>query len=347
MKRGLFSAVVGLLVSAATPIMAQQVVGDLHGELPEGLTCSSCHTTDAWVPMRQDPAFNHAIDAGFSLEGRHTDATCVRCHTALVFDEVFAQPDDCAGCHIDVHQGSLTRPCAACHTTESFTDLAPGIIHPADFPLEGAHLQTSCESCHTDDLSGAFTPLDRECATCHMDEYLAVPLVDHEQLGFSTDCTECHSALSFRDVPFDHFTISGGFELTGAHASTDCTSCHSLPAGGVPTNPTGPEDCVACHLSDYQAEHAGAGFPTDCRACHQDTTWSGASFDHAFEIFSGPHRQEWNACSDCHTVPGDFSTFSCFACHTRPDMDDKHREESGYAYDSVTCLSCHPTGRQD
>ena len=38
---------------------------------------------------------------------------------------------------------------------------------------------------------------------------------------------------------------------------------------------------------------------------------------------------------------------SCFDCHSQQDMDDKHREESGYAYDSPTCLSCHPTGRAE
>lgn len=255
-----------------------------------------------------------------------------------------------------------------------------------------------------------------------MRDYVASALVDHQQLGFSTDCTECHSSLDFRDVAFDHFTISGGFELVGQHAGIECTSCHSLPGGGLPVVPSGPEDCIACHLSDYEEEHAGSGFPTDCLSCHtpdtwddaefdhaqttgfelipnhdqldcfschvgstsqtlwnpsgpqdcytchitdyqdqhtgsgfstdctvchETTTWSGATFNHSFPIYSGPHREgeAWNDCADCHTVPGDFQVFSCFQCHGQNQMDDKHSEVSGYAYDSPTCLSCHPTGR--
>jgi hypothetical protein len=402
------------------PLAAQEPIGNPHGELREGLTCLSCHTTEAWAPLRSDLKFDHADDGGYALDGRHADATCEGCHTDLVFDQATADLGDCSSCHVDVHQGTATRTCTSCHTTESFLGFPLGIVHPADFPLEGAHLQTSCESCHTDDFGGAFTPVDRECATCHFNDYASAFLVDHQALGFSTDCTECHTSVDFRDVLFDHFTISGGFELNGQHSAIECTECHSLPGGGLPTipagaedcvachledyqeehggsgfptdclachtsddwddaefdhasvtgfalipshdmllcvechvgstsqtffNPTGPEDCVACHLEDYQEEHGGSGFPTDCLACHTPDDWDDAEFDHAFQIFNGPHAQEWNDCADCHTTPGDFVSFSCFGCHGQTQMDDEHSEEPGYAYDSPTCLSCHPTGR--
>jgi hypothetical protein len=178
-----------------------------------------------------------------------------------------------------------------------------------------------------------------------MDEYLTPELVDHSALGFSLDCTECHSPLAFRDVAFDHFTISSGFELNGAHAQVECTSCHSGPGGSVPEGPVDPVDCVACHIDDYQDEHAGSDFPTDCLFCHNDATWDGANFDHTFEIFRGAHSEEWDLCQDCHVTPDDFSDFYCLDCHLRPKMDDKHKEEPGYLYDSMTCVSCHPTGK--
>ena len=335
------------LVLATTSSAAAQQTGNPHGTLPDGLACTGCHTTDAWSPLRSDLAFDHA-ETGFALEGRHADATCAGCHQGLQFDAMSAPPGECASCHLDVHEGAITRSCSSCHTTESFQDVDAAVVHAADFPLEGAHLQTSCESCHTDDLGGAFRALDTECGTCHMRDYVSSTLVDHQALGFSMTCEECHSTLDFRDVAFDHFTISGGFELVGRHASIECTTCHRGPGGDVPYTATDADDCVACHRSDYDAEHGGSGFPMDCLACHTPFTWDGASFDHTFPIFSGPHAfGRWDSCADCHTVPNDFDTFSCFACHRQTQMDDKHQNQSGYLYDSPTCLSCHPTGRHD
>jgi hypothetical protein len=420
MSRGGWARALLLLAALATPaaVTAQETASP-HGALPEGLSCSSCHSTEGWSPLRADLEFEHGRDADDVLDGRHAAASCTGCHESLVFSVAPASADGCAGCHVDVHVGTASRPCAACHTTTSFTDMPPGVVHPADFPLVGAHLQTTCEGCHVDDLGGAFSPLDTECASCHMGEYLAAPLIDHQALGFSTDCTECHSFLDFRDVPFDHLELSGGFELVGAHAGVECTSCHSLPGGGVPTAPAGPGDCIACHLDDYQHEHGGSGFPTDClqchsvfdweaaefdhaattgfelipghdllciechvgstaqtihapqgpedcyachtldydsehagtgfstdcRECHGTTTWEGASFDHDFPIRTGPHAG--GDCVDCHLLPGDFDAFSCVTCHehAQTDMDEKHRQEAGYVYESGACLSCHPDGR--
>lgn len=337
---------VGLALAGPEAASAQAVASP-HGDLPDELSCTGCHTTEGWSPLRRDLAFDHT-DTGFRLEGRHGDVSCVRCHTSLDFGRAsVAEPGDCASCHLDVHEGTIVRTCASCHTTESFSALDYGLVHPADFPLEGAHLQTSCESCHTDDLGGAFRPVDTDCATCHLGDYLTVPLVDHQRLGFSTTCNECHSSLDFRDVAFDHFVFSGGFELVGRHAGIECTACHSGPGGALPFAPASPDDCVSCHRSDYDREHGSSGFPTDCLACHNPFEWDGASFDHSFPIFSGAHAGEWDGCSDCHQVPGDFGSFTCLTCHRQGQMDDTHSGERGYAYDSPTCLSCHPTGRGD
>jgi len=339
---------VGLLAALMLPHVpaasAQQAVGNPHGDLPEGVTCTSCHTTEGWTPLRRDVQFDHA-QTGFPLDGRHSDATCARCHAGLVFDQIDVQPGDCGSCHVDVHEGSIARPCESCHTTTSFSDLDPAAVHPADFPLEGAHLQTSCESCHTNDLGGAYRPLNRECVTCHMADYASSTLVDHRALGFSTTCTECHSVLGFRDVAFDHFELSGGFELIGAHMSIDCTSCHNGPSGGVTTSPRDAQDCVACHSNDYDREHQGTGFPTDCVFCHNPFRWDDANFDHSFPIFSGSHAGRWDTCADCHEVPGDFGAFTCITCHQQSETDSHHRDVRNYSYDSQSCLSCHPTGR--
>jgi hypothetical protein len=337
-------AALGIALAHA-PALSAQAVASPHGTLPSELACTSCHATDRWSPLRRDLAYDHA-ESGFPLDGRHEDVTCRSCHAELDFGRSSPESGDCASCHHDVHEGTIARACASCHSTESFARLDFGLVHPADFPLEGAHLQTSCESCHANDLGGAYRALDTDCASCHLGEYLTAPLVDHQQLGFSTSCDECHSALDFRDVAFDHFVVSLGFELIGRHAGIECMACHDGPGGSVQWLPASADDCVACHRSDYDREHRGSSFPTDCLECHNPFEWGGASFDHFFEIFSGPHGGEWSTCSDCHEVPGDFASFTCLGCHEQTKMDDKHSGESGYAYDSPTCLSCHPTGRK-
>jgi hypothetical protein len=159
------------LCASFTPsvVTGQEATRSPHGTLPEGLACLDCHSTEAWAPLAEEPSFDHDEYGDFPLDGRHADVSCASCHQGLRFDRISGDRDDCAGCHQDVHQGTITRSCSACHTTASFTELDFGLVHPADFPLEGAHLQTSCESCHTDDLGGAYAPLDRECATCHLD----------------------------------------------------------------------------------------------------------------------------------------------------------------------------------
>jgi hypothetical protein len=344
MMRGRRTILTVLIVLAyASPLVAQQA-SNPHGTLPDGLACTACHTTQSWTPLRRDPTFDHSA-TGFALDGQHAEVSCVNCH-GLTFDQVDAQPGDCGSCHVDVHRGTITAPCVGCHTTTSFADLDRGVVHPANFPLEGAHLQISCENCHVDDLGGAYRALDSDCTSCHLSDFTSVPLVDHQALGFSTDCTECHSTIDFRDVVFDHVAMSDGFELLGGHAGIECTACHNGPDGSVTYGPSSADDCYSCHVDDYNGEHGGAGFPTDCVVCHDTYGWDRVSFvNHTFQIFSGAHGGRWNTCADCHTVPDDFDTFSCFGCHSQGNMDDHHREVSGYAYDSPTCLNCHPTGR--
>ncbi len=341
---------VGLLLAVPSPGAGQVApTTQPHGTLPEGLSCMDCHSTEAWSPLREDASFDHGRDTGYSLEGRHDEVGCASCHASLSFDVGPTDPSDCASCHVDVHMGTTVRSCASCHTTASFQVLDPGIVHPADFPLEGAHFQTSCESCHVNDLRGAFTPLDRECASCHMGDYQMTPLVDHQALGFSTECTDCHSMLDFRDVAFDHFEISGGFELLGRHAGIECVSCHTGPGGAIPQIPAGPEDCVTCHLPDYQDEHGGSGFPTTCIMCHNMNDWDDATFEHAAATgFALPPDHQDLACADCHVGSSAETLYQpagpddCYACH-QMDYDDVHAG-TGFPTD---CSACHRTNTWD
>ncbi|HMR42759.1 MAG TPA: hypothetical protein PKC40_02955, partial [Saprospiraceae bacterium] len=108
------------------------------------------------------------------------------------------------------------------------------------------------------------------------------------------------------------------------------------------------------HSADYNQtndpDHASEGYPTNCETCHNENAWTPSSFDHDaqyFPIYSRKHKDEWNQCVECHTIPGNFMTFSCIDCHEHDDpadLADEHDGVPGYQYSSPACYSCHPTG---
>ncbi len=337
-----------ILALSAGPAAAQAPQSP-HGELT-GVACESCHTDDGWTPVKSPMDFDHDESTAFPLTGRHDESDCATCHISLRFDEPGAAGAECTSCHIDVHRGSLGADCAACHDTESFTQIPTGDAHlRTSFPLTGAHLQLSCESCHFDEVGGQFAPLDTDCASCHESDYRNAQLVDHVANAYPLDCLECHTVVAWRQAPlFDHVALASGFELLGAHAQTGCDGCHLRPGNELryAPAPTGQQDCVACHRADYDEEHGGSAIPTECGDCHNVSDWDGAIFDHALTGFplEGPHGSL--GCENCHREPGNELIFprpatpaDCVSCH-RADFDREHAG-SGFA---TTCLDCHVPG---
>lgn len=346
---------VAVLAVWPTMIAAQRDGLNPHGVLDVIIGCDACHTTGGWRPTKTPLEFDHDDATNFPLTGRHEDVRCATCHLDLMFDEPKIGTAGCAECHVDVHRGRLSHDCTSCHNTTLFADVRGVEIHARTrFPLSGSHVQVSCESCHPNDRDGAYSIRQSECVSCHASDYAAAQPVDHVAAGFPTECQQCHNTLAWTyNVAFDHVTASGGFALLGRHMQIRCSSCHSGGTGDPIFNPSSQDDCVACHQSDYERQHGGTGFPTTCGSCHTNDSWAGASFaDHdarAFPIFSGTHRGRWDGCQTCHATPNNFTAFTCFNCHEhdRARMDDKHREEPGYVYDSRACYSCHPNGKSD
>jgi hypothetical protein len=174
---------------------------------------------------------------------------------------------------------------------------------------------------------------------------------NHSALAISTNCEDCHSTGPGWD-PALFPSHNDYYALNGAHAtiSNNCYLCHE----GNYTNTK--NTCFECHSAKYNSTtnpaHAVAQFPTDCATCHTEIDWKPSTFDHDnqyFPIYSGKHREEWNTCADCHTVPTNYAVFSCLNCHehNKTKMDDKHKDESGYAYNSTNCLACHPRGTHE
>ena len=315
-----------------------------HGRLSPDVDCATCHSSNDWKVNLKTMAFDHDRVARFQLEGRHQDATCRSCHLSLKFDEPKVESGECAVCHVDVHQGAFAEPCAQCHVTTAFTDVAALRIHSrTSFPLTGAHAGLSCQACHVDDRAGAFSAIDPQCLSCHQPDYAAAQPIDHQAAGFPTDCLQCHSTLAWtHNVRFDHAGASGGFALVAAHARIRCTSCHAEGTHTSIFQPANQSDCLACHSADYEREHPGNAFPTTCLNCHGQDTWDGATFDHALTGFAlvGAHARQ--PCTGCHVeetmalrwVPSNQN--DCIACHD----DDYQREHAGSGF-PTTCLGCH------
>lgn len=323
------------------PTAAQQGTTSPHGAL--NIECAACHQPESWTAIRVTPTFDHAR-SGFPLRGGHARAACRACHVALDFT---GTPRDCVACHEDLHRGELGSTCARCHTPRSFFDRTAMVQEHAQtrFPLDGSHLLADCRACHQGVALGrlSFVGQPTRCEACHMTRY-ASATPNHQQVGFSTDCTQCHSTIDWARARFDH--SQAGFPLTGAHSTLSCDQCHQnfVFTGGAAA-------CVQCHQADYDGttnpNHPSAGIPPDCAACHGTVTWDGARFDHDalwFPVYSGKHRGRWQACADCHTAPDNFAQFTCTQCHSQARMDEHHREVSGYGPTPADCLRCHPRG---
>jgi hypothetical protein len=333
-----------MLLLLMTPVMAlgqAPRVGNPHGDMK--LDCMLCHTEQSWDEEGRVKDFDHST-TGFDLEGLHSHAKCRDCHKEPVFAHVGTA---CVDCHQDIHRGRLGPACEDCHTPAGWVD-RPQMRRDHDataLPLVGAHERVDCDACHEGAVRSDYVGTPFDCYSCHGDDYHGTTAPDHELSGFGTDCIQCHGVFAATWGSGD-FIHSGAFPLTGAHRTAECMACHTDGFAGTPT------DCVACHQDDYDGTndpaHMAAGFPTDCRACHTTNAWTPSTWDHdpLFPIYSGRHAQEWNTCTDCHTVPSNYAVFECILCHehNQADTDDDHSEVQDYRYLSTDCFRCHPRG---
>ena len=282
----------------------------LDHQLAFGDTCLNCH--DGLDTYGDD--FTHNVFA-FSLTGSHVLAVCSRCHTgSSKISDLQVAPQTCFACHQteDAHVGNLGTECATCHSTEGWKPVRYD-HNLASFKLIGVHGTVACGECHTDTL---FVGTPTDCFACHQKD-------DFHDGRFGTDCSSCHTPVSWREWTFDHTFAT--FQLTGKHTTVECKSCHTSGYRGTPMN------CFACHQKDDQ--HKGQ-FGKDCADCHNASGWKDVNFDHGQTGFalSGQHANA--ACQACHKN-GVFrgTPTNCFACHAAKDV---HGGQFG-----TDCASCH------
>jgi hypothetical protein len=281
--------------------------------------CRSCHTDhggrNADVVGLNPALFDHE-HTDYTLRGAHGVLDCAQCHA----DEKHRDaPSDCVGCHRedDRHRTALGETCGDCHTEASWAE-ARFEHAETDFPLEGAHVDVRCASCHADERYEA-TPSD--CGSCHR-------LDDVHQGRFGTACETCHSASAWEEPGFDHGRDTH-FPLEGRHAAASCASCH-------PRNPytePAPTDCSSCHGEDDV--HRGRN-GSDCSTCHGADAWSRVLFDHDRDTtfpLRGGHSEV--RCESCHVgnVYGEELASTCVTCHQEDDVHAGQQDQR--------CETCH------
>lgn len=311
-------------------------------------TCATCHTSSGWAPA----TFEHDIEYFPIYSGKHRNewnSDCRSCHNVPTNYAAFT----CIDCHEhdqtsmnQQHQGVqgyiyASAECFACHPDGT----ANGAFNhtTSQFPLTGNHLTLTCNQCHATGYPN--TPND--CYSCHQTGYNLTNKLNHTLAGFSQNCTECHNTSGWVSTTFNHSTTTG-FPLTNAHSTPVCSACHETTYTGTVS------ECSSCHIDDYNAatnpNHLAPHFPTICSDCHTNSAWAPSTFNHDaqhFPIYSGEHRNEWNNnCLTCHTVPGNFASFSCIDCHehNQTSMNQEHQGVANYSWNSQRCFECHPDG---
>ena len=348
---------------------------DVHG-LPGTPACTDCHDQE-----RFDPASLFEHGDHFELHGAHEDASCESCHQPIPGGSSLSRPfgatlgSDCKDCHESPHstpnETCFGGDCTACHDSQSFAAHHYVRERHRTFPLQGAHLDLDCRSCHQDlacSLPGI--PAER-CESCHQNA--------HEENGrslrlwSSSDCSQCHAGGTWQAPGLGaqrHEVL--GFPLARAHDGVECRSCHgaAAPAESVPGSRCDAchddphrnrfeRSCESCHALAHEGfrdaaalleatVHERTGFALEaphanlgCESCH-----AGGEYH---ERFPGRSSQD---CAACHADPhgGQFSAaWGCVDCHreslrfspSRFGLDDHRGFPIRGNHRAVPCMDCH------
>jgi hypothetical protein len=225
--------------------------------------CDECHISVNWKQVH----FEHQR-TGFVLEGRHVGARCTGCHTLDNFSRVNI---DCIACHTDVHQGKLAIACNRCHSPRGWSVFNALNAHAGtSFPLIGPHAKLDCRACHISEIEGEFSFMKSQCSSCHSADFQQADNPPHTQMGFGTQCEECHFPISWQPANFarheNYFPI-----YRGSHSGewNSCRDCHpNMQDHGI-------FNCLGCHeheqtrMNDKHNEVVGYAYDSNaCYTCH-------------------------------------------------------------------------------
>ena len=316
----------------------QATNGPNHVTAGFSVTCEQCHGFNNWFGVR----FDHLKYTGFALTGMHATLECTACH---INNQFKGTPATCVGCHLPDYQktnnpshvqANFPTTCQTCHNTTAWQP-ASFDHNSVGFPLTNGHAGLQCTQCH---VNNNYNLTSGACNQCHMPDYNGTTNPNHVQANFPTDCSICHSTVSWLNATFNHSAT--GFPLTGAHVNTPCAQCHVNGNYNL-TNTA----CSSCHMPDYNStnnpNHAAAGFPNTCEVCHNTTAWIPASFNHNNTAFPLTGAHITTPCASCH-VNNNYTTLptNCYGCH-QTDYNGTTNPNHMAAGFPTTCQTCHNT----
>lgn len=331
--------------------------------------CTQCHDTEAWEPSTYSVDV-HSRESLPLIDGH--DIACEDCHgggpleadCALERDgkdactlpgtppfsrlpatgrapvgplEFNIGQENCGSCHVDVHEGRLTRggrTCVECHNFETWADEADLDMegHAAiGFPINGYHREIfeECGKCHGGRTpSGSLRTISisehrtQGCYACH--NVANGDDVHGDQL--SNDCASCHNEDVWDPSDFGFARHDDTrFPLRGAHAAVPCSVCHVRDASDVQVFAwEGDLGCVTCHDNPEDDPHGPQFADQDCDACHRQTAWLPSAFG------KQEHARTGFALESSHDV-------ACDRCHVQ------HPRRDYVVYDGIprACARCH------
>jgi hypothetical protein len=300
--------------------------GQKPGHIPTQASCDSCHMPSGWVPARVD---HSGVVSG----------TCAQCHdgksaTGKKLNHI-PTASSCDTCHRTTawkptsfsHKGIAPGTCAQCHNGTT----------AAGKPRNHLVTASSCDSCHSTAgwLPAVFNHAGvtaGSCGTCHNGTTAAGRTASHIPVSGNA-CDACHSRtnyISFANTTMNHAAVPG----------VPCTTCHeagkSFFGGAVVTRPT----------AQQNPAHPLTG---ECDSCHTTATFvlGGASKP-------ANHIPTTQACSLCHTTPGNYSvakmshsgiTRGCATCHgpglSFANVSPRTQPPNHIPVPGVACESCH------
>lgn len=268
------------------------------------------------------------------------ESECQRCHNKLASK---SETKLCLDCHkrvaVDVRYkkgfhgkapGIRTGECRTCHTEHigrngDILKFDPYTFNHqyTDFPLEGAHAQVQCKTCHKEKLK--YRDASTKCVQCHRKENPHGDRLKKLNKEFQS-CSTCHTTQRWQEMKFKHKNTD--FNLTGKHRSIPCQSCHKndIYRDTIKT-------CYGCHqINDIHKGSQGK----KCQQCHGTQSWKKIAFDHDRKTkfpLRGKHKPL--ECQSCHKGdPKRVKTKKeCVSCHRQ---DDIHTTRYGRK-----CEKCH------
>ena len=321
---------------------------DLHNQTV-GTDCGRCHSTNSWIVNNITEIHQRSR---FPLVGAHLTADCYSCHknassNLLVFGPLGVECIDChqndyaATRNPDHTSGNYSKNCTECHGITSVSWTGARINHNF-FPLTLGHDINNCQECHKTANYAGTSP---DCYSCHQANYVATSNPNHNSIGFSTNCKDCHTTnpgwkpAEYREHDSKSFPI-----YSGKHNGTWnlCSDCHPNPSSYAQFT------CIDCHdhnQTEMNNKHGGVqGYAYNspaCFACHPTGSKDG-TFNHATSGFPLTGAHLTTECIKCHANGFANTSPVCFSCHVanyNQSVNPNHPANSI----PTDCSTCHTT----